>query len=170
HGQSHSASLASQLCDRNGAPGRQLARAHATARPQKHPHDSPLCGGGAARCPKRISACSAKRCHPPSDSPTPDYLASSTAPGRHSCHSPGDYCHAPPLPITPVSTTRQASAENFADYRNGSSRSAMNSITSSQYERTLASQTELRFASFLAPLWGERAVKGRDERPKNGRP
>ena len=46
----------------------------------------------------------------------------------------------------------------------------MNSITSSQYERTLASQTELRFASFLAPLWGERAVKGRDERPKNGRP
>ena len=31
--------------------------------------------------------------------------------------------------------------------------------------------TELRFASFLAPLCGVgRAVKGRDERPKNGRP
>src|SRR5215467_7463745 len=35
-----------------------------------------------------------------------------------------------------------------ADYRNDSSRSAMNSITSSQNERTLAGQTELRFASF----------------------
>ena len=33
------------------------------------------------------------------------------------------------------------------------------------------SSTELRFASFLAPLCGVReAVKGRDERPKNGRP
>jgi integrase-like protein len=43
---------------------------------------------------------------------------------------------------------------NFADYRNGSSRSTLNSITSSQNERTLAGQTELRFASFRFRLCG----------------
>ena len=42
----------------------------------------------------------------------------------------------------------------------------MNSITSRQNERTLADQTELRFASFPNQLCcAEKPVKGRDERP-----
>src|SRR5215469_8698290 len=56
---------------------------------------------------------------------------------------------------------------NSADYQNGYSRSAMNSITSSQNERTLADQTELRFASSPPDFeWAWRAVKGQDERQK----
>src|SRR5207302_9826521 len=38
---------------------------------------------------------------------------------------------------------QKSPAGNFADYRNGSSTSAMNSITSPQNERTLASQAKL---------------------------
>ena len=49
--------------------------------------------------------------------------------------------------------------------RNGSSRSAMNSITSSQNERPSGGQTELPLALFPSPLCcAQRPVKGRDER------
>src|SRR6516164_7389472 len=53
---------------------------------------------------------------------------------------------------------------NSADYRNGSSKSAMNSTTSPQNQRTLAGQ--LRSSVDYEEAW--RAVKDQDERPKPG--
>ena len=67
-------------------------------------------------------------------------------------------------------TCKTSLGRNFADYRNGSSRSAMNSITSSQNERTLAGQTAVSLRSELDCEVTCGAVKGQDERRPSAAP